>query len=315
MRIVLHIGLHKSGTSTVQQAWDKAFGRGKRVWYPRLPHGPSHALVAWWLRDKEGVPAQHPLTDVLTEADRRRTEVLLLSSEELHEATAEQCARMRSVLAGREVSLLITLTQPAYRWPSLWQEMVKHGWAAPQAKSVPQVDEPGVMGEGCLEGLVERWGIADTTICLVRQHPPEPRLVERLSDLMGLPLPARLRTDMQPVNASLGDAETRMLCEINRLAPDTRGIESARGRALFDVLREHGPAGAPRVLMDPDVVGHVAEVAAYEKQGMARLVESGRVRLDDAWSLLPVWGVVDGPSREGPGDPQGSGPLDPSATG
>ena len=289
VRVVLHIGLHKSGTSTVQQSWNKAFARGKQVWYPALPHGPSHALIAWWVRDKEGVPAKHSLVDVLTEAESRRTELLLLSSEELHEATAEQCDRVRSLLPGRDASVLITLTQPAYRWPSLWQEMVKHGWAAPQAKSIPQVDEPGVMGAGRLEELVERWGVEDTTICLVRQHPPEPRLVERVSDLMGVPLPARLRGDARPMNVSLGDAETRMLCEINRLAPDTRGIESPRGRALFEALREHGPAGAPRVLMDPDVVDHVAEVAALEQEALMRLAVSGRVRVDDAWSLLPQW--------------------------
>lgn len=289
MRVVLHIGLHKSGTSTVQQAWNRAFGRGKRVWYPRLPHGPSHALVAWWVRDKEGVPAKHSLVDVLAEADRRRTQLLLLSSEELHEASAEQTAMVRSLLAGRLVSVLITLTRPEYRWPSLWQEMVKHGWAAPQAKSIPQVDEPGVMGAGRLEDLVERWGVQDTTICLVRQHPPEPRLVERASDLMGLPLSARLRGDVRPLNVSLGDAETRILCEINRLAPDTRGIESPRGRAVFDALRAHGPAGAPRVLVDPDVRDHVAEVAVLEKAALSRLADSGRVRLNDAWGLQERW--------------------------
>lgn len=292
VRVVLHVGLHKSGTSTVQRSWNKAIGRGKRVWYPRLPHGPSHALVAWWVRDKVGVPAQRSLVDVLAEADRRRTQLLLISSEELHEATVEQTDRVRSLLAGREVSVLITLTQPAYRWPSLWQEMVKHGWAAPQAKSIPQVDEPGVMGAGRLEELVERWGVEDTTICLVRQHPPEPRLVERVSDLMQVPLPARLRVDMRPVNVSLGDAETRMLCEVNRLAPDTRGVESARGRAVAHALREHGPAGAPRVILDPDVEDHVAEVAALEREALMRLGASGRVRVDDAWKLLPRWDQV-----------------------
>lgn len=292
VRVVLHIGLHKSGTSTVQQAWSNAFSQGKRVWYPWLPHGPSHALVAWWVRDKEGVPAKHSLADVLAEADRRRTELLLLSSEELHEATAEQTDWVCTLLAGREISVLITLTQPVFRWPSLWQEMVKHGWAAPQAKSMPQVDDPGVMGAGQMEELVERWGVGDTIICLVRQHPPEPRLVERVSDLMDVPLPARLRTDLRPTNVSLGDAETRMLCEINRLAPDTRGIESPRGRAIFDALRENGPAGASRVLIDPEVVDHVAHVAALEQEALMRLGESGRVRLDDAWNLLPQWHQV-----------------------
>jgi hypothetical protein len=81
VKVVLHIGLHKSGTSTIQKAWASAFNRSKRTWYPRLPHGPSHALVAWWLRDKQGVPARRSLVDVLAEAGSRRTETLLLSSE------------------------------------------------------------------------------------------------------------------------------------------------------------------------------------------------------------------------------------------
>lgn len=285
----MHVGLHKSGTSTIQGAWRKAFGRRRRTWFPRLPHGPSHASLAWWVREKQDVPAQLPLGDVVAEAGRRRTDLLLLSSEEFHEASASQTARVRSLLGDCEVSLLITLTQPAFRWPSLWQEMVKHGWAAPQAKSLTQVDEPGVLGAGRLEDLVERWGVQDTTICLVRQRPPEPRLVERVSDLMGVPLPPRYRRDLPALNASLGDMETRTLCEVNRLAPDTRGINSARGRSVVAALRASAPAGAAQVLLDPDVVDHVAEVAAYEREGLSRLSAAGRVRLDDAGGLLEGW--------------------------
>lgn len=77
--------------------------------------------------------------------------------------------------------------------------------------------------------------------------------------------------------------------QVNRLAPDTRGVESARGRAVAHALREHGPAGAPRVILDPGVEDHVAEVAAYEKQALVDLADAGRVRLDDRWGLLPQW--------------------------
>lgn len=289
MRVVLHIGLHKSGTSTIQHAWDKAFGRGKRIWYPRLPHGPSHAVVAWWLRDQEGVPARRSLVDVMAEAHSRRTETLLLSSEEFHEASAEQVDRLRPLLAGHDVKVLVTISQPVFRWPSLWQEMVKHGWAAEQGKSIAQVDEPGVLGEGRLEDLVERWSIGEVTLCLVRQHPPEQELASRVSALVGVGLPARVGRRGRVENISLGDVETRILCEVNRLAPDTRGIESERGRRVVEALRAAGPAGASRVLIDPDVEGHVAEVAALERAQLERLVASGRVRLDDAWSLLAKW--------------------------
>jgi hypothetical protein len=289
VKVVLHIGLHKSGTSTIQKAWASAFSRSKRTWYPSLPHGPSHALVAWWLREKQGVPARRSLVDVLAEAGSRRTETLLLSSEEFHEASAEQVDRLRPLLAGHDVQVLVTLTQPVYRWPSLWQEMVKHGWAAEQGKSLAAVDLPGVLGEGRLEDLVERWSLGEMTVCLVRQHPPEPELASRVSSLVGVGLPARVARRRGVENVSLGDVETRILCEVNRLAPDTRGIESARGRGIAEALRATGPAGAARVVIDPAVGGHVDEVAAIEHAALERLAASGQVRVDDQWDLLEGW--------------------------
>jgi hypothetical protein len=293
MKVVLHIGLHKSGTSTIQKAWASAFNRSKSTWYPCLPHGPSHALMAWWLRDKPGAPGRRSMVDVLAEAGSRRTEILLLSSEEFHEASAEHVDLLRPLLAGHDVQVLVTLTKPVYRWPSLWQEMVKHGWAAEQGRSIPQVDDPGVLGEGRLEGLAERWSLGQVTVCLVRQHPPELDLAERVSTLMGVELPARVARRPGVENVSLGDVETRILCEVNRLAPDTRGIESNRGRGIVEALRASGPAGAPRVLIDPDVVDHVAEVAALEKAALERLSKSGRVSLDDRWGLLQEWDRMD----------------------
>jgi len=292
MRVVLHIGLHKSGTSTIQKAWASAFNRSRRTWYPRLPHGPSHAVVAWWLREKQGVPANRSLVDVLVDARSRRTETLLLSSEEFHEASAEQVNRLRPLLAGHDVQVLVTLTQPVYRWPSLWQEMVKHGWAAEQGKSIAQVDEPGVLGPGRLEDLVERWSLGEMTVCLVRQHPPEPELASRVSALAGVELPARIARRSGVENVSLGDVETRILCEVNRLAPDTRGIESARGRGIVEALRAPGPAGATRVLLDPEVFDHVASVAAIEQAALERLEGSSLVRVRDEWGLLQEWGVA-----------------------
>jgi hypothetical protein len=293
VRVVLHIGVHKSGTSTIQKAWASAFNRSKRIWYPCLPHGPSHALVAWWLREKQGAPAHRSLVDLLADARGRRTETLLLSSEEFHEASAEQVDRLRPLLAGHDVQVLVTLTQPVYRWPSLWQEMVKHGWAAEQGKSIAQVDEPGVLGPGRLEDLVDRWSLGDMTICLVRQHPPEPELASRTSALVGVDLPGRAARRQGVENVSLGDVETRILGEVNRLAPDTRGIESPRGRGVVEALRAFGPAGSPRVLIDPEVVDHVAEVAALEKAALERLWESGRVKLDDRCGLLQKWDRMD----------------------
>ena len=293
MRVILHIGLHKTGTTAVQTAWREAFPAGGGIWFPRVGYPPGHALIAWWLREAAGVPGWHPLTEVMQEASSRRVDCLLLSSEEFHSASPEQVERLKGVLRVHKVELQLTLTQPTHRWPSLWQEMVKHGWSAPQNKSVVSVDKPGVLGEARLEELVERWSIGEMTVCLVRQHPPEPRLAERVSDLMGVSLPARLRRDLPAANTSLGDVETRVLCEVNRLAPDTRGIGSTRGRAVVEALMASGPAGASRVVLDPEVVDHVAEVAALEKAALERLSESGRVRLDDRWGLLQEWDRMD----------------------
>ena len=106
VRIILHAGLHKSGTTSLQASWNAAYADHPDVWYPRRGGGrpPGHhdlvrpllrafgedgapdlvaARVAHSLRGKRG----ETLADVVAQARDRQVGILLVSTENLDRAT------------------------------------------------------------------------------------------------------------------------------------------------------------------------------------------------------------------------------------
>ena len=52
MQVIVHAGLHKSGTTSLQEAWRRAYADHPAVWYPPPPPGPPghHRLFRPLLR-------------------------------------------------------------------------------------------------------------------------------------------------------------------------------------------------------------------------------------------------------------------------
>src|SRR3954454_1668166 len=124
MRIVLHAGLHKSGTTSIQGAWHAAFSEPGPVWYPKRPVGrlPGHHPMVWpmldayldleqtdlaWARYMRGLsPDVITLADHVRSAQETGVEVLLISTEELDRLQASDVPRFREALDGHEVTFL-----------------------------------------------------------------------------------------------------------------------------------------------------------------------------------------------------------------
>ena len=136
MRIVLHGGLHKSGTTTVQYEWRAAYRNGGRVRYPSHPGTrlPGHHGAVWPLMDAftQQIPTDivwarslrrslYDLGGLVREADGEGVEVLLLSTEELDRLRPSDVPSFQQVLAPHEVVTLHTVTRPVHRWCSGWQ--------------------------------------------------------------------------------------------------------------------------------------------------------------------------------------------------
>jgi len=128
MNIYLHLGLHKTGTTSLQQVLLDAFGapEPQPIWYP-VPagNGPGHAELAWRSLGYKGRTEEATLLRQLAHsADRGGCRDLILSSEEFIRAMPGMLQRFAELGAFGTLLPIVTLAPIARRTASLWQEMI-----------------------------------------------------------------------------------------------------------------------------------------------------------------------------------------------
>ncbi len=300
MQVIVHAGLHKSGTTSLQEAWRRAYADHPAVWYPPPPPGPPghHRLFRPLLRaftdglapDLLGASiafqgrggGRQTLADVLAEGRRNEVGTLVLSSEDLDRAHEEDRAALEQVLGQERVTLVLTATAPIHRWCSGWQTLVKHGLAQYPADAARHVVEFAALRAGRLAELLELIPASRRVVRLVRNSPPEPDLAADLAAALGLPDAGRA-VAMPVHNASLG-ADTEVVLRINRadLALGTDRV----GRDLLERLRGDGFAyrDAPGLEERYVVPDEVLEAAAVEAAWLGDLDS-----LLDPHGLLATW--------------------------
>jgi hypothetical protein len=251
MRLVLHAGLHKSGTTSVQGHWRAAFGRRGSVWYPTVPKRrlPGHHADVWPLLDAftkqqaadlawAGNLMRHTsrLPGFLSEATRNDVAAMLISSEELDRMQAADVPRLQALFAEHEVTLLLTVTRPLHRWCSGWQTLVKHGLAEYPRNAAPHVLSYGSLEPGRLAELATLLPAARRIVRVVRTSPHEESLAQDLVELAGLRWP-----DEAPLvaarNVSIG-ADVEILRRMNRADVSLGTVYGDRGKELLGRLGE-----------------------------------------------------------------------------
>jgi hypothetical protein len=306
VRIVLHAGLHKSGTTSIQGGWKHAYGDHRDVWYPPPPPGPPghHRLLRPMLRafvdglSPDLVRAsiafhaqtrrRQTLADVVAEARRRGVETLLLSSENLDRAREEDRAGLRCALGDHAVTLVLTATRPVHRWCSGWQTLVRHGLAEYPVDALRHVVEFAALRPGRLEELATLVPGATCVIRLVRHSPVEPDLAADLAAALGLP-DAERAASAAILNPSLG-TDTEVVLRINRadlaLGTDQDGREVlARLRGDGFVYRD-APELAERYAVPPLVLEHAAAEAAWLR---AAAEDDRQPTILDPHRVLDTW--------------------------
>ncbi len=308
MQVIVHAGLHKSGTTSLQESWRRAYADHPAVWYPPPPPGPPghHRLFRPLLRaftdglapDLLGASiafqgrggGRQTLADVLAEARRNEVGTLVLSSEDLDRAHEEDRAALERVLGDERVTLVLTATAPIHRWCSGWQTLVKHGLAQYPADAARHVVEFAALRPGRLAELTQLIPASERVVRLVRNSPPEPDLAADLATALGLPDAGRA-VAMPVQNASLA-TDTEVVLRINRadLALGTDRV----GRDLLERLRGDGFAyreapGLEERYAVPDEVLKAAAVEAAWLGGLDSLLDPHGLLATWTDPALPEW--------------------------
>lgn len=136
MRIVLHPGLHKTGTTSIQMYLRLAFGseEPRRIWYPMRPIlNPGHAqlprLLSQEATREEGLELARRW---VRDAAQAGTEVLVISAEGISRLKREALAGLRAALgSSHRLQVIITLASWKTQQVSQWQERIKHSGSMP----------------------------------------------------------------------------------------------------------------------------------------------------------------------------------------
>jgi hypothetical protein len=282
VRIVLHAGLHKSGTTAVQAAWREAYGEAGSAWYPSRPgwRQPGHHLLTWPLlrayRDEEAADLvlarrrrrgrdDESLSAVVEEAESQGVETLVLSTEELDRVQAADVPAIETALRGHDVTAVLTVTRPVHRWCSGWQELVKHGLPEYPRDAAPHILAFASLRPGRLAEISRLLPAKQVVIRLVRTDPAEPQLARDVASVVGLPHSERI-VEVQVRNRSLG-VDIEIVRRINSADAGLGTLEPA-AKDLLRSIREQGasyaeiPGLAERYRLPEDfarAVGHEVE--------------------------------------------------------
>ncbi|MGW5470480.1 hypothetical protein [Streptomyces chartreusis] len=229
---LLHIGPHKTGTTSIQGALFAAKDEMARhgVEWPAGTRHPMEAVLAACARTGmmgDTAPTERHWQRLLEQvrATGRRTSVL--SSEFFADAPDDETIkRVVEQLGGDRVHVLVTLRPLARIMPSQWQQYVQNGlrmgyedWLAHMLRKPPyDKPNPSFWRRHRHDRLVERWarvaGAERVTVVVVDDRDRE-GLMRTFESLLGLPK-GLLRPVPDAANRSLTLAETEMLRNLNK---------------------------------------------------------------------------------------------------
>lgn len=230
-RVVLHVGLMKSGTSYLQRRLDanRALLAERGVLLPGERWRDQMLAVSDVLGRKQQAGKADGRWQALLDQAAAHDGTVVVSMEFLGPATPDSIARVVGSLAPATVEVVVTLRDLGRTVPAMWQESLQNGGVVPWAEYVGQLAgarRPArafwrQQGMGRIAG---NWvaEVGPERVALVTVPPPgaEPGLLwERFCDAAGLE--ARDAAPCEPANTSLDAASAVLLRELNlRLRDD-----------------------------------------------------------------------------------------------
>ncbi|WP_411150800.1 hypothetical protein [Streptomyces sp. A30] len=315
---LLHIGPHKTGTTSIQGALFAAKDAMPEhgVVFPADSRHPMEAVLAACARPGmigNTQPTERHWQRLVDQvkATGRRTSVI--SSEFFADAPDDETiARVVEELGGERVHVLITLRPLARIMPSQWQQYVQNGlrmgyenWLEHMLKKAPyEKPNPSFWRRHRHDRLVERWarvaGPERLTVVVVDDR-DRGHLMRTFEQLLGLP-----DNLLQPVpdaaNRSLTLAETEMLRKLNMEfrgngLPDELYSQLVRYGAVMHMKNACAPGPQDVKISTPQ---WAVEAAAGIGAEMAGRIGGMGVRILGDPALLSV---VPQPAEVLPGEP------------
>lgn len=301
---LVHIGPHKTGTTTVQGAFGLAreqLAEHGVVFASGGGRAPMQAALAvtgkreMWGEPPAGMRHWDALVDEVAAAGDRR---VVVSTEFFADGDRESAQRVVDDLGGSRVHVVVTLRPLTKILPSQWQQYLQNGLRAPYEKWLDDMfnrppyspPTPTFWGRHRHDELVERWvaaaGADNVTVIVVDESDPQ-MLLRAFESMVDLPDGFLVPEDTR-ANRSLTIGEAELVRLLNVAATQTEMpkpdyAKFLRYGAVQQMKAAHRPGpDEPRIFTPRWALDKAVEVGA---EMAAKISESG-VRIVGDISVL-----------------------------
>ena len=232
--VLLHIGVHKTGTTAIQAALADARADLKRagVTYPGKLQAQHRAALAvlqrpWGWNTRGGAVMDRSHFDKLARRVRSNPGRVVISSEFFCEADESTSRDVIRDLGGDRVRVVVTLRNLGRLLPSSWQQYLKYGLTTPYERWLRNVfDNPGQLTMTPTfwkrhdhAAVLTRWseavGAANVT-AIVLEDVDRSAMFRSFAQILGVPEDVLVsRTDLTS-NRSMTAAEAELLVRLNK---------------------------------------------------------------------------------------------------
>jgi hypothetical protein len=237
---VLHVGPHKTGTTSLQKALLKEYGseNPQKIWYP-IPaeFGPGHAKVARAALGRGGFSEPQPaIRQKIEQALQSDCDALILSSEVFADAYPNLLTSLADQTADTDAHIIVTLSPICSRSVSVWQELVKHKWQSPLESAEHLSGHPGLAPD-LTASLARSFPTAKMSV-IIADKVSATNLYAFFSQATGIPLPIPRTPEELMLNPGQGRIEAEVLRAFN-IAAASASLPNAtyqKGRKLLRAL-------------------------------------------------------------------------------
>jgi len=257
MRMILHVGPHKTGTTTLQVGLRQLFSSAQegRPWFPSFDSGPGHHELA----EKFALYTRKDRYNYILENSKKfNISDLILSSEDFSKLDVSKLKEIAEYIRPDELLIIISMSPIARRICAIWQEMIKHGYLCALNESIEEVNAfPGVMPD-LLQRIVG--GFKGNRPSIIIANPNKPEIIwKNFQSATGVDV-SELADQAASYNMSLGMAGTEILRSLNMILAARQASHEVR-------------SDATRML-----------VGLFDSNPWRNLIENDEIRLPDAWS-------------------------------
>lgn len=243
MRVLIHIGMHKTGTKSLQELLyaHHASLLERGILYPDA--GAAHHGSLLNVRQPHWTP--ETLGPALALAEARRAQLLLLSCEVVSTFSAAQYAQLLSAFEGHEVGLVACLRHWSEFWPSRWAQYCRRRDSQSFASYLEAIGPSSTHIDRRYDLVLDRAAATGAELRIVSYDNAVAEagsVVPAMLSAFGLDGLFEDETIATPrSNARLDWQEVEMLRLLNGLRADARGLPQDE---LFLATRDFGQCGS-----------------------------------------------------------------------